>query len=210
MQSKNTVFILLTLFIIDLLFNKYMSKTRSKRIRTISLTTYSRSAILVLMTKENLPVVDAVNDEVKKKSARYATSQIDGQSTIQNSKSRSSKRDLVINTQREKKEMTTNAKSASICSISKGKTPIIVFLSITKNSVLQKKPKRLKQTIFAKRTTELQSSKSVRKQKSYWKIILLLTLLSDKTALLILLNQPPICKIQYLNCDTTNSSSKNY
>lgn len=50
-----------------------MYKMKSKMVKTISSTVYFRSTILVPITEKNLPVADTVNGEVKRKSARYAT-----------------------------------------------------------------------------------------------------------------------------------------
>lgn len=78
--------------------NKRICKTRNKTMRTILSSTHYRSAIPVLTTEKDLLVRDIVNGRVKKKSTRYAISQIVGQVTIQYPKSRSLKRGLVTNT----------------------------------------------------------------------------------------------------------------
>lgn len=156
-----------------------MCRTRIKIVRAISTTVYSIYEILVLIIEENLPIGDIVNDRIKKKSVEYTTSQIIGQTTIEHPKQSNPKKVSAINTRSIRKEITTNADLANICLISKGKTQMIVLLSTLKNFILQlkrlKNSKYLKQTIFAKHTVELWNSKSIRKQKSYWQMILSLT-----------------------------------
>lgn len=104
-------------------------------VRTISLIIHSKNAISVPTTEKNLPVEDILNGEAKKKSVRYATSQIVNQPSIQHLKLKSPKRNLVTNTQSIRKKITANANSTSICSILKKKTQMMVLLNTLKNSI---------------------------------------------------------------------------
>lgn len=75
--------------------------------------------------------------------------------------------------------MNMNFDSINIYAISKNKTQMMVSLNPLKNLVSQvkrlKNLKKLKQILSAKRIFQLESSKSVKKQKSHEQIILSLT-----------------------------------